>query len=62
MWVSPAPQKILDRYGLVQRRCEENKKVYKDVLIYKEGYKLTPLDKQFITELCEAKRKYLDNV
>ena len=62
MWVSPAPQKILDRYGLVQRRCEENKKVYKDVLIYKDGYKLTPLDKQFITELCEAKRKYLYNV
>lgn len=59
MWVSPASQKVLDRYGLVQRRCVDNKKVYKDVLIYRDGYKLTKLDKQFITELCESRRKYL---
>lgn len=59
MWVSPASEKILERYNLVQKKCEDNKRVYKDVLIYKEGYKLSPLDKQFITELCEAKRKYL---
>lgn len=59
MWVSPASQKLLDRYGLVQKKCVDNKKVYKDILIYKEGYKLTNLDKQFITELCEARRKYL---
>lgn len=59
MWVSPAPQTILDRYGLVQRKCEDNKKVYKDVLIYRDGYKMTPLDRQFITALCESKRKYL---
>ena len=60
MWVSPAPQKVLDRYNLVQRNCVDNKKVYKDVLIYKNGYKLTKLDKQFITELCESKRKHLN--
>ena len=59
MWVSPASQKILDRYGLVQKKCIDNKKIYKDVLIYKNGYKLTELDKQFITELCDSKRKYL---
>lgn len=49
MWVSPAPQKILDRYRLVQRKCIDNKKIYKDVLIYRKGYRMTPLDKQFIT-------------
>lgn len=59
MWVSPAPQKILDRYGLVQKKCIDNKKVYKDVLIYREGYKLSKLDKQFITELCNSRRKYI---
>lgn len=59
MWVSPAPQKVLDRYGLVQRTCAENKRVYKDVLIYKKGYKLTPLDRMFITELCNSKRRNL---
>ena len=59
MWVSPASQRILDRYGLVQKKCVDNKKVYKDVLIYREGYTLSKLDKQFITELCESRRKYL---
>ena len=61
MWVSPAPQKVLDRYNLVQKKCIENKKIYKDVLIYKNGYKLTKLDKMFITELCDSKRKNLKN-
>lgn len=59
MWVSPASEKILDRYGLVQRKCIDNKKIYKDVLIYRDGYKLSKLDKQFITKLCESRRKYI---
>ncbi len=59
MWVSPASQKVLDRYDLVQKKCVDIKKVYKDILIYREGYKLTKLDKQFITALCDTRRKYL---
>ena len=59
MWVSPASKELLDRYNLVQKRCADNKKVYKDVLIYKNGYKLSRLDRQFIAELCESKRKNL---
>ena len=59
MWVSPAPQSLLERYNLVLRKCADNKKVYKDVLIYKNGYKLSKLDRQFITELCESKRKHI---
>ena len=59
MWVSPASQQILDRYNLVQRVCEGNKKTYKDVLIYHKGYRLSKLDKDFITALCEARRKFL---
>ena len=59
MWVSPAPKSLLTRYHLVQKKCADNNKKYKDVLIYKNGYKLTKLDRQFITELCESKRKYL---
>ena len=59
MWVSPAPKKLLERYNLVLRKCKDNEKIYKDVLIYKEGYKLTKLDQQFITELCESRRKYI---
>ena len=59
MWVSPAPESLLKRYNLVQKKCIDNKKIYKDVLIYKNGYRLSKLDRQFITELCESKRKYL---
>ena len=59
MWVSPVPEKLLERYNLVQKKCIDNKKIYKDMLIYKNGYKLSRLDRQFITELCESKRKHL---
>ena len=59
MWVSPIPQSLLDRYDLVQKECNENRKVYKDLLIYKNGYKLSKLDRQFITCLTEAKRRYM---
>ena len=59
MWVSPAPKKLLERYNLVLRKCSDNKKVYKDVLIYKDGYRLSELDRKFIDELIESKRKYL---
>lgn len=59
MWVSPASQQILDRYNLVQRVCEGNKRTYKDVLIYHKGYKLSRFDKDFITALCDARRKFV---
>ena len=61
MWVSPAPETVLKRYNLVQKKCVDNKKIYKDILIYKKGYKLSELDKKFITALCESKRKNLQN-
>lgn len=59
MWMSSASQKMLDRYGLVRRACQGNKKIYKDILIYHKGYKLSKLDRQFITDLCESRRKFL---
>jgi len=59
MWVSPLPTKIIERYDLAQKKCIDNKKIYKDVLVYKKGYKLTELDQNFITELCNSRRKYL---
>lgn len=59
MWVSPTPDKVLERYDLVQRSCAENKRVYKDVLIYKKGYKLTDLDQKFVSALIQSRRKYV---
>lgn len=59
MWVSPIPKDLLARYNLVQKKCINNKRIYRDVLIHKKDYKLSCLDRQFVTELCESKRRYL---
>ncbi len=55
VWVSPVPEKILKCYGLVEKKCDDNKTLYKDVLIYKKDYKLSKLDKLFIEELHKTK-------
>lgn len=57
MWVSPIPQAVLDRFGLVERSCSGNQKIYKDVLIRRKDYKLSALDNAFIAELCRTKRE-----
>ncbi len=58
MWVSPVPQALLDRYGLITKPCKENTKTYKDVLIYKKDYKFSPLDDMFISELLKVKNQF----
>lgn len=58
MWVSPIPSRILKRYKLIQRYCLENQRLYKDVLIHRKNYHLSALDKAFITEVSNSKRKY----
>ena len=57
IWVSPQPKELLTRHGLVQRECPDNRRVYKDVLIYRKDYKLTSLDKCFIAEIAKSKRR-----
>ena len=61
MWVSPIPEELLEKYNLVQLKCEGNGKIYKDILVYRNGYKLSELDKMFIDELCKARRIILEN-
>ena len=62
MWVSPTPQRILDRYNLVLKKCSENNRVYRDLLIYKKGYKLSQLDGVFMTNLVESKRSAFKSI
>ena len=54
MWVSPVPQATLDRYDLVERVCEDNTRIHRDVLIHKNTYRLTDLDLRFIREVEAA--------
>ncbi|MBQ9735148.1 MAG: LysR family transcriptional regulator [Clostridia bacterium] len=58
MWVSPIPEDLLDKYNLVERKCDFNTKTYKDVLIYRKKYHLSKLDNEFISRIEGAKRKY----
>ena len=57
MWVSPVPAEQLARYGLVQRRCGEGRRMYKDVLIHRRDYTLSALDSLFVEELIQSKRR-----
>jgi len=59
MWISPAPQKLLDRYGLIQKSCIDDIRRYKDVLIYRSDYKMTELDKKFIDLLRDSAKECL---
>lgn len=51
MLVSPLPEAMLNRYGLLQKRYLSSNQTYKDVMIYQKGYQLSKFDKIFIEEL-----------
>lgn len=57
MWVSAVPEELRRRYGLVQKPCRENGRIYKDVLIHRRDYQLTEMDNHFIAELCASRRR-----
>ncbi len=48
---APLPQVLLARHSLVQRKCEGLEKRYRDVLLYKHGYRLTDMDRGFLAEI-----------
>ncbi|MDE6030748.1 MAG: LysR family transcriptional regulator [Oscillospiraceae bacterium] len=53
---APLRRELLGEYGLAAVSCPENE-LCKDVLIYRKDYRLTEQDKQYITDLTDAKRK-----
>lgn len=59
MWVSPVPEEMLDRYGLIERKCEDNTREYRDVLIRKDSYSLTDTDKLFVEELEKSAKNFV---
>lgn len=59
MWVSPVPKKTIERFGLAQRKCDENKRVYKDLLIHRKDYSHSELDNMFIEYVIKSKREVL---
>lgn len=55
MWVSPIPNSYLEKNCLVQRACKTDNNRYKDVLIYRQDYKLGEYDKLFQKKIYESK-------
>ena len=55
MWVSPIPEPYLEKNGLVQRACKAKNNRYKDVLIYRQDYRLEGFDKLFQKKIYESK-------
>ncbi|MPM75706.1 hypothetical protein SDC9_122700 [bioreactor metagenome] len=51
---SPAPQEVLDRFDLVQKRVDIAGNTYRDVLIYRTGYHLSRLDRLLIEKLRDS--------
>lgn len=46
-WASAQPKEVLEKYGLIQRRCNQTGQ-FKDVLICRSGYRFSKLDRAFI--------------
>ena len=51
MWTSPTPDSILNTMPLLQKKCNIEDNKYKDVIIYRKGYKLTEQEKLFVEKV-----------
>ena len=57
MWVSPLPEILLSRYGLVQRRVSGAEQKYKDLLIFPKEHKLTALEQSFVDQVIAVQQE-----
>ncbi|MBE5934427.1 MAG: LysR family transcriptional regulator [Lachnospiraceae bacterium] len=51
MWMSPVSQEYLDKYNIIQKKCDFGNSIYRDVLIYRNGHKLTRFENMFLDEI-----------
>ena len=51
MWVSPLPEKMLERYHLVQKEVGFLRHKMRDALMYKKGYVMNQKEKEFLEHL-----------
>ena len=55
MWVSPMPPPVLRQHGLTERPCADGNRRYRDVLVYRNGYKMGKWERLFLEELEQVK-------
>lgn len=57
MLVSPIPKALVERYGLIQRKCAFPDNHFRDLLVYSSGHKLSEAEIQFVNKLYEARNE-----
>lgn len=57
MWTSPTPANILNTMPLVEKKCNMENNLYKDVLIYRNGYKPNRQEMLFISKVKKVIQK-----
>jgi len=61
MWGAPEPSEVLDRFSLVQKECAASKRRFRDVLIYRRGYRFSAEDNLFMELLKESAEEVSKN-
>lgn len=51
MWASAMPQKCLDRWGIMQRSCMDNQRVYYDMLLLHQQYSMSEIETGYVNAL-----------
>ncbi len=54
MWASPTPKNVFETYPLVQKPCDFPDNEYKDLFIYRKGYRLSRADRLFMQKVAET--------
>ena len=62
MWVSPLPSQWLARHGLVQKRCMDMKRQYKDVLVCRKDYRMNAWEESFMEQVQKVKKEILNEI
>lgn len=61
MWVSPMPQDLLERNGLVQNSCRQSPD-FNDFLIYQDGHRFSSMEEEFVNLLEISVSQILSSV
>ena len=56
---STPDEETVETYGLSVRDCLDDRRVWRDVCVYRKGYRITDFDRYFLEEVKTAKNKYL---
>lgn len=59
MWVSPMPKDTLEIVGLKEKKCDMENNSFKDIVIYRKGYRFSETDKKLLNKIYEEKNEIL---